>query len=156
MKPPLSPAHGTSLGTTAGITAVITLVAALSLLGQCSGLSGAPAVLAACAVTALLFGAAMLYAGRNDIGQSLDLAAHDAPAAGRRAARGLARFHLGMAGVFAGGGCAAAFRLALPHGGVAWLAPIAALAATVVALLRAASWALESRRRPLTAPRTGP
>lgn len=147
MKPPLSPAHGTSLSTTAGITAVITLVAAVSVLAQCSGLDGAPALLAAGALLALVLGAGGLYAGRNEIGRALDLAAHDAGASAVAAARGLSRFHLGMAGVFAGAGGAAAARLPLARSPVGWVVPAAALAGALCALVQAASWSREARRR---------
>jgi hypothetical protein len=145
--PGLSPPHGTSLGTTAGITSVISLVAAISVLGQCGNLSGLAAGLAACSLASLMLGAGALYAGRNLVGQALDLAATDGGASGFTAARGLAFFHLGVALDFAGAGLAAAVRLSLPCGGITWIAPIAALAMTAFALSRAAAWAGEARRR---------
>jgi hypothetical protein len=147
MKPPLSPAHGTSLGTTAGITAVITVVVALSVLAQCSHLSGLPAVLAPLSLVALVLGAGALYDARNEIGRALDLASTDARESGIAAARGLTRFHLGMAGVFAGGGLAAAFRFPLNESALGWIAPALALLMSGVALARALSWFLEARRR---------
>jgi hypothetical protein len=147
MKPPLSPAHGTSLGTTAGITAVITVVAALSVLGQIGNRSGVAGALAAGALIALLLGAGALYEGRNEIGRALDLAPGDAKASAVAAARGLFRFHLGMAGVFAGGGFAVASRIATQGRAAVWLVPAAALGAAAVALVRAVSWAREAARR---------
>lgn len=147
MKPPLSPAHGTSLGTTAGITAVISVVVALSLLGQCNALDGAAVLLASGAAVALVLGAGALYAGRNDIGRALDMGASDATGAGIAAARGLVRFHLGIAAVFAGCGAATAFRLSLPHGGAAWLVPAVAAGMSAWALASAVSWWRELARR---------
>jgi hypothetical protein len=147
MKPPLSAPHGTSLGTTAGITSVITLVAAVSVVGQCANLAGVAAALAACALIALILGAGSLYLARNGLGHALDLAAHDAAAAGIAAARALTRFHLGMAGVFAGCGFACAFRVALPRGGALWLVPAAAFLVALIAAVHAAGWAREARRR---------
>jgi hypothetical protein len=141
--PPLSPAHGTSLATTAGITAVITVVAAVSVLAQTAALAGVRALLAQLAVAALLLGAGGLYLGRNHIGRALDLAA-DPRAAAIAAARGLARFHLGMAGVFAGAGLAAATRLT---GALGWIAPAAGGLLAAIALVRSLGWMIEARRR---------
>ncbi len=147
MKPPLASQHGTSLATTAGITAVIALVAALSVLTQCVALTGGGAALAACSLAALVLGAAGLYAGRNAIGLALDFAASDAAASEHAASRGLACYHLGMAGMFAGAGLAVTARFALGHGALVWLAPAAAFAAAAYALWNAGGWAVEARRR---------
>ena len=147
MRPPLSPPHGAGLGSTTGITAVITLVAAVSVLGQCGNLAGVAAGLAACSLACFLLGAGGLYAARNWVGHALDLTPHDPAASGVAAGRGLTRFHLGMAGAFAGSGFASAFRLALPYGGLAWVAPAAAAVLTGVALAQAMAWASETRRR---------
>jgi len=122
-------------------------VGAMALLGQCNGLKGVGGTLASLAVASFFAAAACLYLGRNDIGRALDLAGGDPPAAGKTAARGLAWFHCGMAVLFAGCGFAAAFRLGLPLGGVAWLAPAVAGAMCLAALGRAFSWLQEARNR---------
>ncbi len=146
--PALSPPHGTSLGTTAGITAIITLVAAVSALSQSADLDGPRAVLAALGVTALVLGAGGLYAGRNQIGIALDFAASQDPAAaGVAAAAGFLRFHLGMAAAFAGTGLTAVYRLALPQGGIAWLAPLAGAVLALLAFRQALGWRQELVRR---------
>jgi len=147
MKPPLSAAHGTSLGTTAGITAVISVVVAVSVLGQCGGYVRPHADFAACALGALVLGAAALYRARDEIGRSLDLAASDPRDAGIAAARGLTRFHLGMAGVFAGCGIAAGLRFSTMPSALGWLMPAIAGVVAAGALARAWSWAREARRR---------
>lgn len=147
MKPPLASQHGASLATTAGITAVIALVAALSVLTQCVALTGVAASLAACSLAALVLGATGLYAGRNAIGLALDFAVSDAAASEHAASRGLARYHLGMAGMFAGAGLAVTARFALGHGALAWLAPAAAFVAATHAAWNALSWTAEARRR---------
>ncbi len=147
MKAPLSPAHGTGLGTTTGITSVITLVAAVSLLGQCGHLAPLEAALAASSLGCFVLGAGGLYLARNWVGLALDQAAVDPKAAAVAAARSLTRFHLGMAGVFAGCAFATAFRLGLPYGRLAWLAPLAAGGLAVRAVLNGVDWVREARRR---------
>jgi len=146
-RPPLSAAHGTSLGTTAGITAVICVVVAIGLLGHCGAYRGWLADLAACALVALLLGALALYLGRNEIGRALDLAATDAGASGVAAARGLARFHLGMAGLFAGCGLAGAVRFHSMSSPLGWLVAALGAVITAMALARAWTWAGEARVR---------
>ncbi|MBM3266258.1 MAG: hypothetical protein FJZ01_01300 [Candidatus Sericytochromatia bacterium] len=155
--PPLTPPHGTSLASTAGITAVITVVAAASVLAQCARLSGMGAILGMLAVACLIAGAGGLYVCRNRIGMALDLAAtpEGGPAAGVTAASGLTQFHLGMAGVFAGIGLAAAVHLALPLGGIAWVAPAGGGVFFILSLAKASAWHREAgRRRLAAAPRT--
>ena len=146
MKPPLSPAHGTSLGTTAGITAVIAVVAAVSVWGQRRDLFGRAALLADAALVAFALAAGWLYSGRNEIGRALDLAPGDGKGSGVAAARGLARFHLGIACVFTGAGLTAAFRLRA-DAGLEWLMPAVPFAFAAVALGKAIAWAGEARRR---------
>lgn len=146
MKPNLTPPHGTSLATTAGITAIIVTVAAMALLGQCSGLTGPAASLAGLAIAFLLASSGCLYLGRNEIGKALDLAAGDADASKQAAAAGFVWFHGGMAALFAGCAAAAAFRIGLPLGGAGWLAPAVAGVLCVVAIGRAMGWSAESRR----------
>lgn len=153
MKPPLSPAHGTSLSTTAGITAVISLVVGLSLLGQANRLAPLELGLASCSLLALLAGAGSLYAARNRVGHALDLAAADAHASGIAAAQALVRFHCGMGGVFAGCGFAAGFRLPVFDAPAVAVAPLLGLGLAAAALVEAAAWNRElARRRNARAP----
>lgn len=147
MKPALSPPHGTSLGTTAGITAVIVTVGAMALLGQCNGLTGTAAIMAAAAITFYFASAGCLYVGRNFTGMALDLAASDPAAGNLAAARGLTWFHAGMAALFSGCAFAAGFRLGLTQGGVAWVAPAIALIFGLAASSRSSAWAKETRLR---------
>jgi 4-hydroxybenzoate polyprenyltransferase len=147
MKPTLTPAHGTALATTSGITSVISLVIALSVLGQCGGLSGGNLALAVCAALALFLGAGALYAARNQVGRALDSASGNPKESTIAAARALVRFHCGMAGVFAGCGFAAAFRLPLAESPAVAIAPAGAFALAVAALVQAASWVREAGRR---------
>lgn len=156
MKPALSPPHGTGLGTTAGITAVISVVSAVSILGQCHGVQGLGSVLGASAAACFIAAAALLYAGRNLIGQALDLAATDPAASGVTAARGLTFFHLGMAAIFAGSGFAACFCLYPLDRLIIVLAPIAGFVAVGVATGNAAGWWREARRRRAKVPVDGP
>lgn len=147
MKPLLSPAHGTGLGTTAGITAVIAMVAAVSVLGQCRDLHGSMATLGASAASCFILAAGALYTGRNLIGQALDLAAVDQPAAGISAARGLFYFHLGMTGAFAGSGFVACFSFYPLDSVITTVAALAGFAMAGSALVNVSSWARELRRR---------
>jgi hypothetical protein len=147
MKPVLSPAHGAGLGTTAGITAVIAVVAAVSMLGQCRNVHGLAAMLGAAAVACFILGAGALYTGRNLTGQALDLAATDPAASGISAARGLFYFHLGMTGMFGGGGFAAWFSFYPLDNAMTLLASLAGFAMAAVALGNAGGWARELRRR---------
>lgn len=133
---PLSPAHGASLATTAGITSVITGVVAVSILGQGTGLKGGVGVLAAMTLACLSLAAGALYGAREAIGAYLDMVPHDPQLAKIPAQRGLARYHLGMAGLFAGLACASAWRLALPQGGVAWSAVVVLGGLALVAAAR--------------------
>lgn len=143
----ISPGHGASLATTAGITSVITGVMAAGLCAQVP--AAAPAHVAACAggaIAALAIAAGALYEARNALGAALDAAASDPGRAPLLAAYAQSAYHLGMACVFAGLGLAAAWRLALPLGGVAWVAPAAAALAAGAALVRSARWADAWRR----------
>ncbi|GAB4136892.1 MAG: hypothetical protein Fur0037_01680 [Planctomycetota bacterium] len=147
MKPDLSAPHGTSLATTSGITAVITLVAAASILGQCADLAGPSTWMASFSLLSLVLGAGALYSGRNGVGSAMDLSPADPRRARIAAARGLALFHAGMALLFLGTAFGIGFRLAVPRGGPAWLAPLAAALLALHAGSRALGWASEARRR---------
>jgi hypothetical protein len=131
-RPALSAGHGASLSTTAGITAVITGVLAVALLAQAGP---TPHGLAGPTIACLVAGAGGLYAARNAVGQALDAAADPARAA-RLGARALMRYHLGMAGVFAGLAGAAAWRL----GNAGWPAAGVAGLLALAALVRALAW----------------
>jgi len=147
MRPPLSAAHGTSLGTTAGITAVICIVVAVGLLGHCGSYRGPLADLAACALVTLMLGALALYIARNEIGRALDLAAADPHASGVAAAHGLARFHIGMGGLFAGCSLAGAVRFLSMSSPLGWLVAAVGVVITTMAVARAWMWAGEARER---------
>ena len=99
--PAVSPAHCASLSNTAGITAVVTGVAAVALAGQVpAAMTGIAGCFAASAFAGLVLGVAGLYAARNAMGEAMDRQATDPMAAAVLATRALARYHLGMAGVF--------------------------------------------------------
>ncbi len=146
--PPLSAGHGVSLSTTSGITSVITGVMAAALAAQVPAAADARVgLLAGGAIAALTVGAVGLYEARNAVGAAMDLAPVDPARAAALAARSLAAYHLGMAGVLAGLALAAAWRVALPLGGLAWVAPAAAGLAALAAVVRAAGWCGVWRRR---------
>lgn len=147
MRPPLSPGHGASLSTTAGITSVITGVMAAALAGQVPAAGAAEGPLACAAIGALAVGAAGLYSGRNAVCRAMDEQQAGLAGAPVWAARALATYHLGMAGVFAGLALAAAWRLALPHGALGWAGAAVAGAMAVRALASAGGWHQEMKRR---------
>ena len=149
----LSPGHGASLSTTAGITSVITGVMAIGLAAQtptaaAAGLAaqassqpaGLAGLLAGLAIAALTLGAVGLYEARNAVCAAMDLTPSHPGQASVLAARALTTYHLGMVGVFTGLGLAACWRMALPLGGAAWVAPLAAALAALAAGYRAGIW----------------
>ena len=149
LRSPVSAGHAATLSTTSGITSVITGVMAAAFAAQAPPLATAsPAgALAAATVGALAVGAAGLYESRHAIGQALDLAAGDPPRAATYGARALAAYHAGMVGVFTGLATGAAWKVALPHGAIGWVATAVAAGLAVVAAVRALGWAAEWTRR---------
>lgn len=134
---PLSAGHAASLATTAGITAVITGVVVASILGQCANLAGTAAHLAAISLFFLSLAIGSLYGAREAIGQALDLMASEPQLARIPGLRGLFRYHLGMAGLFAGMSFAAAWRFLLPQGAFAWSVVLVLGGLAIIAFLRA-------------------
>lgn len=136
----LSPGHGASLATTAGITSVITMVMAASVLGQCNGLTGAAQTLAAGTLLALVLGAGLLYSAREAIGTAMDVGPGDPAAFRALAGKGLASYHFGKACLFLGLACGIAWRVALPHGELAWLGVLGAVGFSLGAAARGARY----------------